>query len=189
MGMNHPTSIEVRFRHCEKELARHTLRNLFRGQGWIWTLIAALFVFAVALVLLLILLDDPIAGRMSAVLLGVGLLAVLVLALTAVLARVNARRLLGSSKELSGELLYHFHKEGYEYSSEFSSAHVVWGALHSAIECDDAFLLFPSKVHFVLLPKRGFADATALRGFRELLRESLGTKAQLDARGLREKRS
>ena len=118
---------------------------------------------------------------MSVILLGVALLAAFVVALTAVLARVNARRLLRSSKELSGELYYCFHRTGYQYETGLSSAQVAWGALHSAIERDDAFLLFPSEAHFVLLPKRGFADGTALRAFRELLRESLGTKAQLAA--------
>ena len=173
--------IEVRFRHRQGELARHMLRNMFHSQGWIWVLIAVLFILAAALVLLLALLDAPSTARMGTLVLSVGALAVLVLALTVAIARLNARRQLTSSKELSGELLYRFHQQGYEYKSEFATAQVAWGALHSAIERDDAFVLCPSKAHFVLLPKRGFADGAARRRFRRLLQESLGAKAQLRA--------
>ena len=175
--------IEVRFCHRESELARHMLRNMFRSQGWIWALIGVLFALAAALLVLLSLIEAPSARRMSNLVLGVAALAALVLALTAAVARLNARRQLTTSKELSGELRYRFHKQTYEYKSEFAAAQVRWAALHSAIERDDAFVLFPSKAHFVLLPKRGFSNDGALHRFRRLLEEVLGGKAQLRSSG------
>ena len=174
--MGEPNIIEVRFRHAPDELGRHTLRNLFRQHGWIWVAIVALWVLAAALVALLGFLGSPDTWRMGALLGVVGGLAVVVLALTVVMVRVNARRTLSSSKELAGELRYEFGRDSFRYESDYSSATVIWDALHSAVERDDAFLLFPSKQHFTLLPKRGFTDGTDLEHFRTLLKQTLGSR-------------
>ncbi|MCP5114320.1 MAG: hypothetical protein GY953_26110, partial [bacterium] len=98
--------IEVRFRHNQRELARHMLRNLFRDQGWIWRLIAGLFLLAGALVLLLAWLGDPSAKSMGLSLLGIAAFAVLALAIMILVARTQARRLVSTSRELAGELIY-----------------------------------------------------------------------------------
>ncbi len=173
--------VEVRFRHNQRELARHMLRNMFRDQGWIWRLVAVLFLLAGALVLLLAWLGDPSAKLMGFLLLGVAALAVLVLAMTVLIARTQARRVLSTSRELAGELIYRFYRWGFAYESAVASARVEWGALHKAIEREDAFVLFPSSGQFVLLPKRGFPDAAAQQKFGESLREAIGSKARLRA--------
>lgn len=76
------------------------------------------------------------------------------------------RRIFAQQKAMHEEFTYRADDSGLYVSTPLGQAHRPWANFLRYRENDDLFLLYHSDVMFELLPKRWFADDTALNAFR-----------------------
>lgn len=82
-------------------------------------------------------------------------------------------------QDFQKDIRYTFSDSGYEisYSKGFSQAD--WDNLVKVRETSQCFLLYPQKLMFQIVPKRGFSNIHEIRAVRSLISSKLGKKAKL----------
>lgn len=91
----------------------------------------------------------------------------------------SARRQFKTSSALREARRYSFTEEGVESVSPAASAKFSWALLHRTLETPESFMLFPSDVVFIVIPKRILKSEERVEALRELIRKHLGAKARL----------
>ncbi len=62
-------------------------------------------------------------------------------------------------------------EEGIMFQEPFSQTHYPWSTFRQVKESKQSFLLFVSKRHFYIIPKRAFPDLAQLNNFRDLVKD------------------
>ena len=122
--------------------------------------------------------DDPISSRLVAILPPLIIPVLLVVFFLWGIYR-NARRQFKTNNSLREARHVIFSEQGIESSASDSSGKVAWTALHQIIETPESFLLFYSSAVFAVIPKRSMESEAQIQTLRDLIRQKLGTKAQL----------
>jgi hypothetical protein len=81
----------------------------------------------------------------------------------------QAKRTFATQKSLGGEQLLEATPDGMTMISADTVTRWQWSGFVGMIECERAFLLERDRNHFVVVPKRAFADSAQVAEFRELV--------------------
>jgi len=84
-----------------------------------------------------------------------------------------------SMASVKGKTLWIFSEDDFKVFTPVARNESDWESLEKIEEKSKAFLLYPQKNVFMLVPKRFFESEAQIQEFRELVREKLGSKAKL----------
>ena len=147
---------------------------VLRRRPWGWTERWALPLF-VAFGLLFIRLGTPWQELwlLGIVVLGLGLVQVVL----PIVQRRQLRRTYADTPSLRGPQVYRFSDSGLAITGGASSTTLGWDSLVEALETEEFFLFYYSKLAAFYLPKRVTSDAGQRSALRELVRTHLGSRA------------
>ena len=92
---------------------------------------------------------------------------------------LNTKRGFGNLKNFQTRVEYSFSRNGYTIRDKKSSAEIDWDTILHAAESKSSFHLFFHRSLFHTVPKRCFKQPNDIARLRELLKQTLGTKASV----------